>query len=367
MFGDLPDALIRELLARAERISDQARASVDDQVRQRESLRDRAVSLGLVHRLPETIENRIQSVAAVDGSIASHRLAAFDLNVAAALRVDGIGHVASDGECRAVLDPHMIAAHRYSREMIYALMFCMEYEMADSAPEKLVMLDGAFSTGMIGISLGLKSAVQGRDELSQALFNRWIDHTRETVPRILTSSSIVALPKWSPTNEFARLFHDHWPQSETSGRSIASLILDADEYTDLFRLETHGFSVDDQVFGPNYRRDIQARFEAVRVVYFKPHNWSHAYRIEMPSEIAEDAQRMHAVLDAIRRQTTNPAMLEPYPLYVADRFAKSLSKGVNALLDTVRRDVVSSSDAPELAYSMLNSYRTDLVGSEIEE
>ena len=74
------------------------------------------------------------------------------------------------------------------------------------------------------------------------------------------------------------------------------------------------------------------------MVYYKPQDWSHAFRIELPPAIANDQNVLHETLEIIRRQTTNPAMLEPYPLYVADRFAKNLQKGVAALLESVKTE-----------------------------
>ena len=59
--------------------------------------------------------------------------------------------------------------------------------------------------------------------------------------------------------------------------------------------------------------------------------------------------------------------MEPYPLYVADRFVKSLRKGVNAILESVKTKTIGESPNPDIASDMLNAYRTEPMVEEVEE
>lgn len=360
-FGDLPDALINELLTRAPNIAGEVRSQVEKLTDRHKELREKALELGIIDRLPkDSSEIESCSVAAVDGSIASLRLSSFDLNAAAALVVEGFGKNERSDVQQYRFDLHIIDLHRYSRDMIYGLMFCMEYELAHEARQELVMLDGALSTGMLGISMGLRSAAQGSDDLSRALLERWVEKTREIVPQVLKSENVVAIPKRSSANEFAtqtRLLKSR--ETDSNGRSIANLILKEGEFTKPFRLETHMFQFDDTAVRAAYLDELQLLYYDVKIIYFKPWEWSNALRIEFPGDSAIDTESLHRKLENIRRQIINPAMMEPYPLYVADRFAKSLSKGVSALLDAVRRDVIYESDDLDLSTNMLHFYRTD--------
>ena len=362
VFGDLPDALINELLKRAHSVGKEAHKHVETQVQARENLRERAHQLGLVKELPNLSHMPTESVSAVDGSLVSKRLASFDLNSAAALAVDGIGFDTDGNDTRHAIAVHPTKPLRYGREVTYALMFCMEYNIAseETNTRKLVMLDGAFSTGLIAVSKALVSAQSHYDELYNDFFDRWTLRTMQIVPEIMTSNRVVALPKRSSANEFAsqtRLFDN--PEIDTNGRSTASLVLNANEYSGPFSFDTRTPQTWQTDASPEFWKDVRAIFEELLVVYFKPHPWSHAYRIEMPRIIGSDQQRLHSVLDTIKRQCINPAMMEPYPLYVADRFAKSLAKGANALLDAVRHDVIANSEDPEIAHAMLNAYCTE--------
>ncbi len=360
VFGDLPDALINELLTRSDEVTKRARESVDARIDERDGLRSRALRLGLISTVEDLEDMPFKSVAAVDGSPALVRLAAFELAGAAALAVDGLGGDTAENNLPYDFDIHITDPIAHAREIAYGLMFCMEYEIARKIERDLVMLDGTFFTGMVAISLALRAAKSLRDELSDAFNRRWTDSVMELVPEILVADNVVAVPKRTSANEFrdrTKLFHGR--HVDINGRSTASLILDAGEYAGPFKLQTHSFFLDPADFYGDYTSKLQTMYSQIEVVYFKPHSWSHAFRIELPPAIANDHNLLHETLEIMRRQTANPAMLEPYPLYVADRFAKSLQKGVAALLDSVRTQVTANSDEPNIAQDMMNAYRSD--------
>ncbi len=360
VFGDLPDALINELLTRSEEVTQRALESVGERIAERDDLRSRALRLGLISNVDYMSELPPKSVAAVDGSPALIRLASFELAAAAALAVDGLGGESSNGNLPYKFEIHITDPIARASEIAYGLMFCMEYEIARTVDRDLVMLDGTFFTGMVAISIALRTAGDLRDELSEAFKRRWTDSTMQLIPEILVSDNVIAVPKRSSANEFmgqTNLFNSR--EVDFNGRSTASLILEPGEYAGPFDLETHPFHLDTPAFYRNYTIELQSMFTRIKVIYYKPHDWSHAFRIEMPPAIADDDNKLRETLEIIRRQTINPAMLEPYPLYVADRFAKSLQKGVAALLDSVRTQVTANSAEPKIAADMMNAYRSD--------
>ncbi len=372
-FGDLPDALIHELLTKVDTISENASDKVQELIEMRDSLRERALGLGLIETAIPPSNSPYKSVAGVDGSAVTRRLASLEINAAAALAVDGVSSLSNDGSANGAARgqelpdlPHHFEVPRptkplrYSSEIAYGLMFCMEYLVAEEVKRDLVMLDGAFSTGMVAISLGLKSADAEYDDLSNALKRRWVEESKGAISDILSSDRMIALPKRTSGNEFAtqtRLFGSR--EVDTNGRSTASLILEPGEFSGPFNLETHTFYIDPVYMTRQEINDLDDLYSQIKIVYYKPHSWSHAYRIELPPAIAEDATRLHAVLDRIKLETTNPAMMEPYPLYVADRFVKSLAKGIDSMMAAVRREVIAKSSEAELAHQMMTAYRSD--------
>ncbi len=360
IFGDLPDALINALLTRSEDVTERARKSVGDRIDERDILRERAVHQGLISKIDDLTVMPPKSVAAVDGAYVVNRLASFELTSGAALAVHGIGKLNEGSDIPYEFDTALTDLIRHDEEIARGWMFCMEYDVAARTEIDLIMLDGAFSTGMVAISLALRSASDLNDELSRKFKCRWTERTMDAVPQILAADNVIALPKRTNSNEFvtqSRLFGGK--EVDTSGKSTASLILEAGEFAGPFRLETHSFYLERTVFQRGYLNELNQRYSQIHVVYFKPHDWSHALRIELPPSIAQDRQRINDTLETVRMQTVNPAMLEPYPLFVADRFAKSLGKGVAALLDAVRSEVIATSPRPEIAADMMNPYRSD--------
>ena len=368
VFGDLPDALINELLERSSNLAEKASRSVAARTEERDELRERALQLGLITSLEDLSEMPEKSVVAVDGSAAVIRLAAFELASAAALAVDGLGWGPAGTNPPYEFEALITDPSSNANEITYGLMFCMEYQVAGTADRDLVMLDGAFSTGMVAISIALRVAADLHDDLSEAFKARWTDSVMELVPEILASDNIIALPKRSSANEFAtqtQLFGNR--EIDANGRSTASLVLEAGEYAGPFDLERHFFEFTNLNFDRLYMARLLDGYDNVKVVYYKPKEWTHAFRIEVPLAIADDHQRLAETLEVVRRQTVNPAIMEPYPLYVADRFVKSLRKGVNGILESVKTKTIAEATDSDIAADMLNTYRTEPLEEVIAE
>ncbi|MBW1976000.1 MAG: DNA double-strand break repair nuclease NurA [Deltaproteobacteria bacterium] len=68
--------------------------------------------------------------------------------------------------------------------------------------------------------------------------------------------------------------------------------------------------------------------EQVSIIYYKPHDWIPALRIEVPKVVSTNKHRLAIVLQGIKHQCATPSMLEPYPLYLADRTVKALSRAI---------------------------------------
>src|SRR5215831_3082395 len=88
-FGDLPDALVRELLNRAIPVAEGVRQRVDSLRGTQAELRLQAQRQGLVRRKADLDVPPEPSVVGVDGSYQIHRLTALDLCAAAAVAVEG--------------------------------------------------------------------------------------------------------------------------------------------------------------------------------------------------------------------------------------------------------------------------------------
>jgi hypothetical protein len=68
--------------------------------------------------------------------------------------------------------------------------------------------------------------------------------------------------------------------------------------------------------------DMNAALGSVRVIYYRPYGWIPALRIELPAPVSASNTRLSLVLEGITRQFFSPAVVEPYPLFLADRMVK---------------------------------------------
>jgi hypothetical protein len=100
------------------------------------------------------------------------------------------------------------------------------------------------------------------------------------------------------------------------------------------------------------------RDDQVLFTYFKPHEWSPAFRLEIKRETAEDPDQLCSILTGIRSQVVSPEIREPYPQWVADRMAKSVGDALVALRTAVHYDLADSGMG-EFASLFAQSYRTE--------
>ena len=63
----------------------------------------------------------------------------------------------------------------------------------------------------------------------------------------------------------------------------------------------------------SYMARLKTAYDNIKIIYYKPKEWTHAFRIEVPPAIAHDPKRLSETLEVVRRQTVNPAIMEALP------------------------------------------------------
>ena len=106
--------------------------------------------------------------------------------------------------------------------------------------------------------------------------------------------------------------------------------------------------------------DVIYGIRKLYVIYYKPHSWSPAIRIEVPFYVAEDKNKLVVLLQNIKRQCEIPSIMEPYPLYMADRIAKKISPAISAYKQIIVNQLISKPNQHESdILFMMHSYRTE--------
>lgn len=365
-FSDLPDALVRDLLAQALQVGNQVSGYLNQLQSARNSLRDQAQSNGLIGRKADLDVPREPSVVGIDGSYQAHRLTALDLCAAASVAVEGTSKEAR----RHWQEPfhrmwvRSIEHSKSATNTLRGLMISMELELAFEAPHDLVLLDGSFVVLLIYLNQGLTSFGGAPAVLRDEFRRRWNDeHVLDRFLALLRSDRTVAVPKYSGRNELKGLVQGT-DLAGTDGKTLATVILEPDEYTTPLRLFRFGdedseYHLPNQYCPPECQRQMNQSIEEMRVVFYKPYGGSPAVRLEITAPVAASQQRLSMVLEGIKRQFFSPAVAEPYPLFLADRMVKSLGAGVSVIEQSVAQQSVGNSTDVQTTLLCLQNYRTE--------
>ena len=174
------------------------------------------------------------------------------------------------------------------------------------------------------------------------------------------------LPKYSTRRELGDILK--WPATHDD-RGLLTLLLNAGELT-----RPRPLAEPDSPWHLNVRQlpdgvrseaqllaeGITSSIGNIQVFYLKPQEWLPALRVEVSASVATNTHRLSCVVQGIRHQTATPSMLEPYPIYLADRTAKALARAIPAFRQVTTQHVAESygGDIGEVFFAM-HGYRSE--------
>jgi len=376
-FAELPAGLVEEVLAGATQVGAHLLGDFTrmkkDKVQLRKKLEDEQL-LGHESELPSP---HIPTTCATDGSYAMERLLAADLAAAAAVAVEGL---TPPSETRHWDAPHhrtFVRAevhHDGTQTVLRAVMLGRELELAVAAPHDLVLLDMTLSLPVIYFNQAFAKAREITNELGagavacvsefQQCGLEFLTHYRDILKCPRSDKAYVGLPKYATRREIGE--RAGWP-SHHDDRSLLTLLLRAGEFTHPqpmadsdFHLNTPGASGTATDAMKAIADEIVSTLKTVHVVYYRPHGFIPAMRVEVGSAVATNPHRLAMVLRGLKEQSVVASMLEPYPLYMADRMAKSLAAAIPAFrqVATQRISVNYDGDIGEVFFAM-HGYRSE--------
>lgn len=367
-FSDLPDALVRDLLATAIPVAEDVRARMEFLRASRESYRQSAQDIGLIKRKADLDVPREPSVAGIDGSYQIHRLTSLDLCAAAGVAIEG---TAKEAKKHWPEPYHRMWAggvphNANTTGVLRGLMVGMELELANEAPHDLVLLDGSFASLIIYLNQGLTSINVVPPQLGNEFRQRWQEQNIfQRLLALMRSERTVAVPKFTSRNELVEA--GGLPSADgIDGRTLATLLLEPGEYTRPLAVyagppggEPEEYHLPRSFCSEADQQQMNRALQEIRAIYYRPFGWVPALRLEIPGAIANSVTRLSIALEGLTRQFFSPAVVEPYPLFLADRMVKSLGAGVSVIEQTVAQHVVDRGVDIELTMLCLQNYRTE--------
>jgi len=365
-FHDLPEALVEEMLREYKRLGAELSASLGMMERTKEQTRSFLSKALLLRRDSTILRSYVHpTTCGVDGAYAVERLLATDIAAIAGVAVEGLS---PPTEVRLWPQPHhmcqvMTIGHNDATALVIrALMITMELELAAKAPHDVAFLDGSLTTPVIHLNQAMARLREVPVELSRSLLNR-LGPTLENYGEILASKRsdkiYAGVPKYTSRNEVAKMVG--LPSYED--RSMLSFSLNGGEVVGPLDMIEHGedwhFSgLPDELTSKG--NEIISLVRDLNVLYYKPYEYFPTLRIEVPPSIARNQSRLSILLESLQLQSGAAAIMEPYPLYLADRMVKHLGSALPAIRRATTQEIASTTplDVGSIFIAM-HGYRTE--------
>jgi hypothetical protein len=374
-FLDLPAALVDEVLKRAEGLGQKMLQDLTQAQKRRQEWRQGLSYFGLLRREGELPYMPIPTTCGVDGSYAIERLLTSDMVATAAVAVEGL---TPPSETRYWPEPrHLVWVEIEPHQaeigtILRGLMIGMELELAAQAPHEVVFIDGSLTTPLIYFNQALNK--------SKNLPARTTEHFLKRVPDFLeayvtilasprTDRIWLAVPKYTTRREIGKELG--WPET-FDDRALLSFLLEPGEFTpprtieppsEPWHLNLSPLAPEVQEKCEHLRTKILHLLGEIQVIYYRPYTWLPALRLEMSRAIVENSARLATAFQAVKHQCGAPTVLEPYPLYMADRMVKHLPRAIPAFRQVTSQYVAEhyQGDIKEVFLS-LHGYRTESGG-----
>ena len=365
-FLEIPASLVEQMLQKTNEIGEILQSSMANIIRKREKFRLQLEQIGLLDNDINFGNTKPLVSGGVDGAYAVDRLLGTDLLFATAVGVEGINELENGKRIAPNHDVFVYPEKHNPENMISAraIMVEMEIKLAANAPYDIVYLDGSLTTALIHMykainfieNLNSKSSDKIREDFKDLLiaYKKILD-VKDTYKYYL------GIPKYTSRNDIGKNLH--WPENYDD-RAILTLILDPGEFTrpKLFTSE-EGWHVRLPYENEELRVLMQQVISGIKnlsVIYYKPHPWCPALRIEMPSATAGDETKLKSILINIKNQCQTPSIMEPFPLYMADRIAKHMAPAIPAYKQIIMNQMTQLNDHNEKdIFFLMHSYRTE--------
>ena len=366
-FNELPEALVEEMLNQCDELGETLSKSFRELFERKSEIRKDMMDQNLLKRDTEISSAPTHpTTCGVDGSYAIEKLLFTDMVAIAGVAVEGLTPPTEKRhwpEPRHLSTVLTISHSDSTRVVAAAIMMCMELELAAKAPHDAIFLDGSLITPFIHFIQAADKANEVSDNLSSLFYER-LETALESYKEILlsrrTDKTFVGIPKYTTKKEIAQRV---LKKDEYEDRGFLSFVLDAGEFVGPVEIQPPMPRLRIDRPPANMReliKEIIAALDDLHVVYYRPYSHFPALRMEISQSIATNTQRLAILFESLRLQCGAPGIMEPYPIYLADRMAKHLRTALPAIRKTTTQEMsLKWEDALGNIYLAMHGYRTE--------
>lgn len=387
-FEELPEGLVDEMLSNSRVVSVDLLQKFRELIDRREEIRTTLESSGNLRNYSEIDSTRTYPTSAgVDGSYNMERMLSMDFVCAAAVAVEGLTPPGPEKRNwprpRYFSHIEAIRHNENTSQVLRGISAELELYLTVNAPHDVVFIDGSMKTPLIFLNNASVKMETIPDSLREVFLNgkdltnedriRFpnfydvISAYEEILSSKRTDKIYAAIPKYTTKNELAVKLG----LSQYEDRGLLNFVLKAGEFVGPLESTSSGdphlilthipkeFEISDSI-----KRRVDSIVEDllpnVSIIYFRPSSYSPVLRIEIPKSVAYNTNRLRTLFEAIEIQTTSLSIMEPYPLYLADRMVKHLSTAVPAIRKSAFQEISEnwSGDISDV-YMGMHSYRSE--------
>ncbi len=372
-FYQLPEALVEEMLLQSQKVGDFLLNSLTEINKKKEAYRKELINVGLLKRVAELPHVPSPTTCGVDGSYVVERLMSTDLVAVAAVAIEGLTPPSEKREWEKPFHKMFINPVSHNPDItviVRGIMWEMEMILAAQAPHDIVFIDGSITNPFLNLNAAISKLGDFENTEIGKTLAKYFEDFLESYWKIVCSNRSdklwVGIPKYTSKREIGKQLK--WPEN-FDDRAMLTSILKAGEYIIPVKYEQPkekwhiAMSGLKNYYKPEFDKKLEQIVNTINnlhVCYYKPHTYTPALRIEVPQSITSNKYQLSSLLHAVSFQCGTPGIMEPYPLFIADRMVKNLSKAMPAFRQTATRRIAEhyEDDLSEIFFNM-TSYRTE--------
>lgn len=378
-FSELPEALVEELLASCNNVSTKLSSHFKEILNLREKSRESLFDDKLLKSIDDLSSTPVfPTSCGVDGAYVTERLVATDISAVAALAVEGL--TPPGPERRYWPKPrhfsHIdITAHNDATALLLrGIMMNLEMQLAYKAPHDVIFLDNSLTTPLIYYNQSIarigsapdnlaSTFIEGKECLNEdeikfpGIYEAFINY-RNILENSRSDKIFAGVPKYTTKNEICQKLG--CPTYEDRG--LLNFILKKGEYVGPFKIqppqsEWHIQSIREI---SDARGSVINALNNLFTVYYRPFDFFPVIRMEISPSVAKNRYQLFTLFKALEIQCVGPTIMEPYPLYLADRMVKHLGRALPAIRKTVTQDMATNwEDVLGGMFLAMHGYRTE--------
>ncbi|MBI2075689.1 MAG: DNA double-strand break repair nuclease NurA [Candidatus Aenigmarchaeota archaeon] len=363
-FSELPEALVEEMLNKSDELGRDLSNTFKDINDKKSEVRKKLYELEYLKKDSDIITTpSYPTTCGVDGSYGGENLLSTDITAMASVAVEGL---IPPKEVKYWENPHYICKiltlqHSDATSLVArAIMMTMELELATKSPHDVVFMDGSLTTPFIYFNQALSRIKDVSPELSSYFIERLgltLDSYIEVLAAVRSDKIYSSIPKYTSRKEIAKLVG----LNNYEDRGLLSFILEPSEFVGPMPLEqpNQEWHINNPLQFSILFDKIISSLKEIYVIYYRPFSHIPALRIEMSKNIALNNNRLSILLESVKLQCVGGGIMEPYPLYLADRMVKHLGTAIPAIRKTMTQEMAGEwGDDVTSLYLAMHGYRT---------